>query len=109
LHKLLRQFIRLSIRAETGRVPFKNKKTTRAAESSPSGSLLSVAAGPPPALANFSSNHDYCPRRCNAELTPPASSGMKLWHAGPPLLQRSSVCRAQCLKMNDLRRSYDAQ
>ena len=33
-----------------------------------------------PKCGNAFSNHNYFPRRCNAELAPPASPGKKCWH-----------------------------
>jgi hypothetical protein len=33
-----------------------------------------------PKCGNIFSNHSYFPRRCNAELAPPASPGKKCWH-----------------------------
>jgi hypothetical protein len=35
---------------------------------------------PPSQMRNVFSNHNYFPRRCNAELAPPASRGKKFWH-----------------------------
>ncbi len=33
-----------------------------------------------PKCGNVFLNHNYFPRRCNAELAPPASPGKKCWH-----------------------------
>ena len=54
-----------------------------------------------PKCGKVFSNHSYFPRRCNAELAPPASPGKKCWHvirfneleefrAFPPLVLRCS-------------------